>query len=62
MDQSELTELRAQLRLTMELHETQAEELKASNEEQQAVNEELRSAAHVARRGHGVTIRSNRDQ
>ena len=43
--ESELTSVKAQLRLTLELHETQAEELKAANEEQQAVNEELRSSA-----------------
>ena len=43
--EQELSAARAQLRLTMELHETQSEELKAANEEQQAVNEELRSAA-----------------
>jgi two-component system CheB/CheR fusion protein len=43
--ENELTAVKAQLRLTLELHETQAEELKAANEEQQAVNEELRSSA-----------------
>lgn len=43
--ESELRALKDQLRLTLELDETQAEELKASNEEQQAVNEELRSSA-----------------
>lgn len=43
--ENEVAALKGQLRLTLELHETQAQELKASNEEQQAANEELRSSA-----------------
>ena len=43
--EEELTRVKAQLRSTIEQHETHAEEAKASNEELQAVNEELRSAA-----------------
>ncbi|HEX6974516.1 MAG TPA: PAS domain-containing protein, partial [Vicinamibacterales bacterium] len=43
--EEELSRVKAQLRETIEQHETQVEEAKASNEELQAVNEELRSAA-----------------
>jgi two-component system CheB/CheR fusion protein len=43
--EDELVRVKAQLRLTIEHHETQAEEAKAANEELQAMNEELRSAA-----------------
>src|SRR5262249_51391975 len=41
----ELARVKAQLRVTIEQYETQAEEAKAPNEELQAMNEELRSAA-----------------
>ena len=41
----ELQRVKAQLRLTIEQHETHSEEARAANEELQAMNEELRSAA-----------------
>jgi two-component system CheB/CheR fusion protein len=43
--EEELTQVKAQLRATVEQYELQAEAAKASNEELQAMNEELRSAA-----------------
>jgi two-component system CheB/CheR fusion protein len=43
--EEELTQLKTQLRVTIEQYEVQNEELKASNEELQAINEELRSTA-----------------
>jgi PAS domain S-box-containing protein len=49
--EEELIRVKAQLRLSNEQHEIQAEELKASNEELHAVNEELRSAAEELETG-----------
>ncbi|HEX7313808.1 MAG TPA: PAS domain S-box protein [Pyrinomonadaceae bacterium] len=43
--EEELTQVKAQLRMTIEQYEVQHEELRASNEELQAMNEELRSTA-----------------
>ena len=47
----ELSQLRAQLRATVEQYETQQEEAKAGNEELQAMNEELRSGAEELETG-----------
>jgi two-component system CheB/CheR fusion protein len=49
--EDENTQLRAQLRTTIEQYETQQEEAKAANEELQAMNEELRSAAEELETG-----------
>ncbi len=43
--EEELIRVKAQMRLTIEQYEVQAEESKAANEELQAINEELRSTA-----------------
>lgn len=49
--EDELSQLRSQLRATVEQYETQQEEAKAGNEELQAMNEELRSAAEELETG-----------
>ena len=49
--EDELTQLRSQLRATVDQYETQQEDAKAANEELQAMNEELRSAAEELETG-----------